>query len=367
MSDLDVLYVYDYEDWAVHNVGRLWLADSPGVRVTFVGIDDLTAEMVAAHEIVWFGYMLLCYRACAERLLRARDLARCVVGIHDPKELFPERADWQRRGIGVMPPYSRAAWARWLGFRVMRHARAVVVTSREMEAVLTARRVPVRRIPTGTLLPARAAASIVTERLDAIAVFQPSPRKNQVLLERVAVELERAGTAHLSLKVGRVVLEQDDYITLLDRHEVYVCASFQEGGPLPAMDAMARGAVVVTSPVGQMPELVVHGETGFVCGTEEEFVRRITDLAADLPRLHEMRVASLARFVAERQPAALKAAARAVLHEVAESGVGRASSWRALRRRAAFDACRWLPALVASLTAVPKALWRAAGLAPPAG
>jgi glycosyltransferase involved in cell wall biosynthesis len=44
---------------------------------------------------------------------------------------------------------------------------------------------------------------------------------------------------------------------------------------------MAAGLPVVTNPVGVHPELVRHGETGFLVSTPEEWVSAIRALAAD--------------------------------------------------------------------------------------
>lgn len=45
---------------------------------------------------------------------------------------------------------------------------------------------------------------------------------------------------------------------------VYVCASIAEGTPNPALEAAACGAVVVSTPVGNMPELIEHGVNGML-------------------------------------------------------------------------------------------------------
>ncbi len=53
---------------------------------------------------------------------------------------------------------------------------------------------------------------------------------------------------------------------------VYLCASDSEGTPNPALEAMACGLPVVTTPVGNMPELVRDGETGFLVSRTVEAV-----------------------------------------------------------------------------------------------
>jgi glycosyltransferase involved in cell wall biosynthesis len=63
--------------------------------------------------------------------------------------------------------------------------------------------------------------------------------------------------------------------------DVYVCASASEGTPNPCLEAAACGLPVVTTRVGNMPELIRHGENGF-------FVERdVADIAEKLRRLRD--------------------------------------------------------------------------------
>ena len=50
---------------------------------------------------------------------------------------------------------------------------------------------------------------------------------------------------------------------------------------LKVLQYMAAGLPVVTNPVGVHPEMVRHGETGFLATTEAEWVEAIRTLAAD--------------------------------------------------------------------------------------
>ena len=79
---------------------------------------------------------------------------------------------------------------------------------------------------------------------------------------------------------------------------VYVCASLSEGTPNPCLEAAACGVTVVTTRVGNMPDLIRDGENGF-------FVRRdIGDIADKLRRLRDdpelrVRMGSAARATVE--------------------------------------------------------------------
>ena len=62
---------------------------------------------------------------------------------------------------------------------------------------------------------------------------------------------------------------------------VYLCASQSEGTPNPCLEAAASGLAILTTPVGNMPELIRNGENGL-------FVTRdVDDIAAKLRRLRD--------------------------------------------------------------------------------
>ncbi|MDR2573383.1 MAG: glycosyltransferase family 4 protein [Desulfovibrio sp.] len=86
----------------------------------------------------------------------------------------------------------------------------------------------------------------------------------------------------------RSTLSQEE---LRDRYyrnaSVYLCASRWEGTPNPALEALACGLPVISTPVGNMPEILMDGHNGFL-------VRRTTeDMAAALRRLRDMDQAAL--------------------------------------------------------------------------
>lgn len=59
--------------------------------------------------------------------------------------------------------------------------------------------------------------------------------------------------------------------------DVYVCASRAEGTPNPCLEAAACGVPIVTTPVGNMPELIRDGENGyFFDGTAQDLAEKLT-------------------------------------------------------------------------------------------
>jgi glycosyltransferase involved in cell wall biosynthesis len=57
---------------------------------------------------------------------------------------------------------------------------------------------------------------------------------------------------------------KDQMRTWYNTAKVYVCLSETEGTPTPALEAAACGCTVVSTPVGNMPELIEHGYNGFL-------------------------------------------------------------------------------------------------------
>lgn len=112
---------------------------------------------------------------------------------------------------------------------------------------------------------------------------------------------------------------QEEMLDFYRSLDVYVCASRSEGTPNPCLEAAACGLPVVTTRVGNMPELIVDGENGF-------FVERdAADIAEKLARLRDSpelrdRMGRAARAAVEpwdwkRQAARYDAMFQAVLGE----------------------------------------------------
>jgi len=73
----------------------------------------------------------------------------------------------------------------------------------------------------------------------------------------------------------------DEMLEFYRSIDIYLCASRSEGTPNPCLEAAACGVPVVTTRVGNMPELVRHGVNGL-------FVERnVADIAAKITQLRD--------------------------------------------------------------------------------
>jgi glycosyltransferase involved in cell wall biosynthesis len=108
-------------------------------------------------------------------------------------------------------------------------------------------------------------------------------------------ELERLDILHRHVKLA----SRDELATAYHALDVYLVTSRQEGGPKSVLESMASGTPLVTTRVGQAPEIVADGVTGLLADVDDvdalvEGVQRVHD---DSELLARLRIA--ARPVAE--------------------------------------------------------------------
>lgn len=285
-----VLFLYNVPNWAIHNVGRDWAALLEATHdVTLMPFGRHEGERLESYDHVVWGYSSLGYSG---RTLLATLLARplgwwrwrrpsprfCAV-IQDPGELFAAAPDWP----------ARSAHTAHLGT-----FRRLAVTSNEMLEATRRLGLDAVKVNTRSVVPLRDPSELGAEGVRAFTRAQDYPRKNlalfRALRERLGSTVER-----FEAMVGGAVLPEADYVKLLDHHNVYVCTSWQEGGPLPLMDALRRGCVALTTRVGQTDELIEDGDNGFFCDDAADFERRIAQLRDDPALLLRMRRRALER------------------------------------------------------------------------
>ena len=112
---------------------------------------------------------------------------------------------------------------------------------------------------------------------------------------------------------------QEEMLDFYRSLDVYVCASHSEGTPNPCLEAAACGLPVVTTRVGNMPELIVDGENGFFVERDVADIAGKLALLRDSPELRH-RMGQAARMAVEpwdwkRQAVHYDAMFRSVLGE----------------------------------------------------
>jgi glycosyltransferase involved in cell wall biosynthesis len=92
---------------------------------------------------------------------------------------------------------------------------------------------------------------------------------------------------------------RSDIVDILAAADCFVLPSLSEGLPMSVLEAMAAGLPSVVTPVGGVPELVVHGENGIHVPVHDPsaLAGAITDLALSAPLRDRLGCAARARVV----------------------------------------------------------------------
>ena len=140
---------------------------------------------------------------------------------------------------------------------------------KSIDILLVARLSPIKRVER-FIRAVHYTRTALQRELNAVIVGDGPERTR---LEAIAAELSLKDT--LSFVGKRPDIEQ-----WLRRSRVFLLTSESEGLPLAVMEAMLCGLPVVASNVGDLPDLVIDGENGFLVGNQDgdEFGERVTRL-----------------------------------------------------------------------------------------
>ncbi len=251
--------------------------------------DALTRELRGAYEIVKryqsdisandlerADCVLLYYWLQAERLSPLREVlrqlrGRLVIGICSHFELD---GAWRAPGLAILEE---------LAHTVFVNNRLLL---KEFGPALSR---PVHYTPNGVdtelFRPAaapRPTATLRTLRVGWAGSLTNHGAEHRGVHEFIAPAVAAVAGAELCLAVREEKWgNQEEMLEFYQSLDVYVCASRSEGTPNPCLEAAACGLPVITTCVGNMPELIRDGENGF-------FVERnVADIAEKLCLLRD--------------------------------------------------------------------------------
>jgi len=259
MSTNNILYIYDNIDWAIYNVGILWINDN----ADFISFKDFNEKKVEPYNVIWYGYSTLYKKKPIKKINK-----KIVISVHDPIEILRGDVDFLSSEISI------------------------VTTTDECKELLKKKNINAEIIKTNSIIPIRNATELTFEKLKLLTINSGEKRKNNNKIFELFAKCEQLNILCFS-KIGHDSLHISDYVKLIDSYNIYVCMSSFEGGPIPAMDAMARGCVILSTCVGQMPELIQNGENGFILNSSDEFYKKIMWINDNKEWLHQARIKSI--------------------------------------------------------------------------
>lgn len=137
-------------------------------------------------------------------------------------------------------------------------------------------------------------------------VGKPHPRKGSDIL-REACDAANVQLRALQRKSGNALSEQE-MVDWYQDVDVLLFASDMDGTPNPALEGAACECVIVSTPIGNMPEFIEDGMNGFLVGREPGGFARVLRLFKQSPELaramgREARRTVLAGWTWKRQVA----------------------------------------------------------------
>jgi N-acetyl-alpha-D-glucosaminyl L-malate synthase BshA len=120
---------------------------------------------------------------------------------------------------------------------------------------------------------------------DAIRIFDQVRKKVPATLVLVGDGPDRSTSEHLARDLGiqnhvKFLGKQQELVSILSSADLFLMPSQSESFGLSALEAMACEVPVVSTSVGGLPELQVHGETGYIAeiGDVDRMARYAIDL-----------------------------------------------------------------------------------------
>jgi len=270
-----ILAIADRPGWAIESKARNLardLADRYEVVVRFQ--HEVTEHDLESADLVMIFYWLQFLKMPLSEAALARFAGRLLIGICSHFELQGERRE---RGLATLNRLARCVFAN------------NKLLQREFAPLID---VPVHYTPNGVDTTFFRPAAVPRVRAAGeLRIGWAGSLTNQGAEHRGFPNvIEPAAAAVPGVELATAIREQywrnrDEMLAFYRDIDVYVCASRTEGTPNPCLEAAACGVPVVTTPVGNMPELIVDGENGcFFDGTAHGLAEKLV-LLRDSPAL----------------------------------------------------------------------------------
>lgn len=163
----------------------------------------------------------------------------------------------------------------------------------------------------------RAAALLPADLGPVTLVFIGSPPVDREPMEGWNEALVAASVRHRVVLAG----QRDDAVALTAAFDLFGFVSRMEQGPIAPLEAMSYGVPVVTWRVGNLPDIIDHGRTGFLVsqGDVEGFARLCAELARDRERLRRVGESGRREIAANLSPQTMQLGTEAVYRAVMRS------------------------------------------------
>jgi len=234
---------------------------------------DVTESDVNAADIVLIFYWFQIAKLPLPESVLARRSDRLVIGICSHREM---EGEFREPGLAIL----------------QRLARAVFVNNRKLEhEYAPLLRIPVHYTPNGVdttfFCPAQEPQPYSGELrvgwAGSLGNHGPAHRGFHDVIEPAVAAVP--GVRLLTAIREQYWRNHDEMLDFYRDLDVYVCASRSEGTPNPCLEAAACGVPLVTTPVGNMPQLIRDGDNGlFFDGTAEGLANKLA-LLRDTPSL----------------------------------------------------------------------------------
>ena len=269
-----ILAIADRPGWAIDSkTQNLQLALAGRFDIVKRFQHEVSEDDIGAADIVLIFYWLELLKMPLPESVLAERSQRLLIGICGHAELDGE---FRERGLAAL----------------RRLAHAVFVNNRGLELEFAPLLdVPVHYTPNGVdtrffrppLKPLkRRAGEIRVGWAGSLGNFGPAQRGFHDVIEP-AVAAVSGATLHAAIREQRW-RNRDEMLDFYGELDVYVCASRSEGTPNPCLEAAACGVPLVTTRVGNMPELVRDGENGlFFDGSADDLAGKLTRLRDSPP------------------------------------------------------------------------------------